>query len=322
MLDENLQLNSTGDNVKILQEKLKILGFYNAIVTGIYGLATEVGVRAFQKEYNLEETGIVDNETWQLLFELTEVAVVPYSNMPILSLGSTGGAVSDLQTKLSALLYYTGPVTSKFDLETENAVKRFQYNNDLTTTGVVNNQTWNLIDYLYGTLNDCVIGDNNQENGYLSYVVKSGDTLYAIASRYGTTVDAIKRLNNLTSNTLSVGQVLKIPSSNNGGNTENYVSYVVKSGDTLYAIASRYGTTVDAIKNFNNLTSNTLSIGQVLNIPTTTGGVDNYISYIVTRGDTLYAIASRYNTTVDVLKRINNLTSNILSVGQILRIPI
>ena len=322
MLDENLQLNSTGDNVKILQEKLKILGFYNAIVTGIYGLATEVGVRAFQKEYNLEETGIVDNETWQLLFELTEVAVVPYSNMPILSLGSTGGAVSDLQTKLSALLYYTGPVTSKFDLETENAVKRFQYNNDLTTTGVVNNQTWNLIDYLYGTLNDCVIGDNNQENGYLSYVVKSGDTLYAIASRYGTTVDAIKSLNNLTSNTLSVGQVLKIPSSNNGGSTENYVSYVVKSGDTLYAIASRYGTTVDAIKNFNNLTSNTLSIGQVLNIPTTTGGVDNYISYIVTRGDTLYAIASRYNTTVDVLKRINNLTSNILSVGQILRIPI
>ena len=322
MLDENLQLNSTGDNVKILQEKLKILGFYNAIVTGIYGLATEVGVRAFQKEYNLEETGIVDNETWQLLFELTEVAVVPYSNMPILSLGSTGGAVSDLQTKLSALLYYTGPVTSKFDLETENAVKRFQYNNDLTTTGVVNNQTWNLIDYLYGTLNDCVIGDNNQENGYLSYVVKSGDTLYAIASRYGTTVDAIKRLNNLSGNTLSVGQVLKIPSSNNGGNTENYVSYVVKSGDTLYAIASRYGTTVDAIKNFNNLTSNTLSIGQVLNIPTTTGGVDNYISYIVTRGDTLYAIASRYNTTVDVLKRINNLTSDILSVGQILRIPI
>ena len=321
LLEENLQLNSSGENVKILQEKLKILGFYNAIVSGIFGLSTEVGVRAFKKEYNLEETGVVDDDKCRLLFELTEVAVVPYSDMPVLSLGSTGGAVSDLQTKLSALLYYTGSVNSTFDLETENAVKRFQYNNDLTTTGVVNSQTWNLIDYLYGTLNECVVGDNNSGTGYIDYIVKSGDTLYQIAIRYGTTVDAIKRLNNLTSNILSIGQVLKIPTTNSG-DTNDYVSYVVKSGDTLYQIASRYGTTVDAIKRLNNLTSNVLSIGQILKVPVKTRDIDNYISYIVTRGDTLYQIASRYNTTVDILKRVNNLTSNLLSVGQILRIPI
>ena len=65
MLEENLQLGSTGDQVKILQEKLKILGFYNALVTGSFGLSTEVGVKALQKELGLEETGIVDNELWE-----------------------------------------------------------------------------------------------------------------------------------------------------------------------------------------------------------------------------------------------------------------
>ena len=68
MLENNLQLGDTGNDVKILQEKLKILGFYNAIITGSFGLATEEGVKAFQKEYKLAETGVVDNEMWKMLF--------------------------------------------------------------------------------------------------------------------------------------------------------------------------------------------------------------------------------------------------------------
>ncbi len=117
----------------------------------------------------------------------------------------------------------------------------------------------------------------------------------------------------MTSNTLSIGQILKIPAANN-----NYITYIVNSGDTLYAIARRFNTTVDAIKTLNNLTSNTLSIGQILKIPTTT---NNYITYIVNSGDTLYAIARYYNTTVDAIKTLNNLTSNTLSIGQVLLIP-
>ena len=94
------------------------------------------------------------------------------------------------------------------------------------------------------------------------YTVKSGDTLYKIASSYGISVDELKKANNLTSNTLSIGQVLVIPSGESSENT-----YTVKSGDTLYKIASNYGISVDALKKANNLTSNTLSIGQVLRIP-------------------------------------------------------
>ena len=97
----------------------------------------------------------------------------------------------------------------------------------------------------------------------IDYTVKSGDSLYQIAKRYNTTVDEIKSLNNLTSNNLSIGQILKIPTSNQ---TDSSITYTVKSGDNLYKIANKYNTTVDAIKSKNNLTSNNLSIGQILKI--------------------------------------------------------
>ncbi|MBQ7105161.1 MAG: LysM peptidoglycan-binding domain-containing protein [Bacilli bacterium] len=153
------------------------------------------------------------------------------------------------------------------------------------------------------------------EGGYYTVVV--GDSLYAIARKYNTTVDEIKRLNNLTSNNLSIGQVLKIPSSVNSNN----ITYTVISGDSLYAIARKYNTTVDEIKRLNNLTSNNLSIGQVLKIPSSNNNNINSITYTVISGDSLYAIARKYNTTVDEIKRLNNLTGNNLSIGQVLKIP-
>ena len=150
-----------------------------------------------------------------------------------------------------------------------------------------------------------------------TYVVKSGDTLYKIANSYEVSVDELKKVNNLTSNTLSIGQVLTIP---NGGNAPTGNTYVVKSGDTLYKISSNYGVSVDELKRVNNLTSNTLSIGQILTIPSSS--VPSQTTYTVKSGDTLYRIASNYGVSVDTLKRANNLTSNTLSVGQVLTIPI
>ena len=147
------------------------------------------------------------------------------------------------------------------------------------------------------------------------YVVVKGDTLYGIASKFNTTVDNLKSINNLTTDALAIGQILKIPSNT----TTETNTYTVKSGDTLYAIANKYNTTVDAIKALNNLSSNTLSIGQTLKIPSST--TSNATTYTVKSGDTLYAIANKYNTTVDAIKNLNNLTSNTLSIGQTLKIP-
>lgn len=159
------------------------------------------------------------------------------------------------------------------------------------------------------------------EEGEIIYTVKSGDSLYRIASLYNTTIDEIKSLNNLTSNTLSIGQKLKIPGTSEESSTE-YVTYTVVSGDSLYSIAKKYNTTANEIKEFNNLDSNLLSIGQILRIPTSTSSESTYLNYTVVSGDNLYSIARRYNTTVDEIKTLNNLTSNTLSVGQTLKIPI
>ena len=150
-----------------------------------------------------------------------------------------------------------------------------------------------------------------------TYTVKKGDSLYSIATKYNTTVDELKRINNLTSNILSIGQVLKLPGDkvSDVEQEENTVSYTVQKGDSLYSIARKYSTTIDKIKDLNNLTSNILSIGQVLLIPT---DINLETTYTVQRGDSLYSIAKKYDTTVDRLKQLNNLSSNLLSIGQIL----
>ena len=152
------------------------------------------------------------------------------------------------------------------------------------------------------------------------YIVKKGDTLYSIAMANNTTVDELKKANNLTSNILSTGQLLKIPSALLPEST-----YTVKKGDSLYSIANKYNTTVEELKRINNLTSNTLSIGQVLKLPSDkVSDVDkeeNTISYTVQKGDSLYSIARKYSTTIDKIKDLNNLTTNLLSIGQVLLIP-
>lgn len=150
-----------------------------------------------------------------------------------------------------------------------------------------------------------------------TYIVKKGDSLYSIANKYNTTIDELKRINNLTSNILSIGQVLKLPSDkvSDVEKEENTISYTVQKGDSLYSIARKYSTTIDKIKDLNNLTTNLLSIGQVLLIPTDT---NLETIYTVQKGDSLYSIAKKYDTTVDRLKQLNNLKSNLLSIGQIL----
>ena len=152
------------------------------------------------------------------------------------------------------------------------------------------------------------------------YIVKKGDSLWSIASKNNTTVDNIKKLNNLSSNNLSVGQVLKLSYDTENGDIKESNIYTVKKGDSLWLIANKYGTTVDELKNANDLKSNTLSIGQTLIVPEKKENT-NKISYVVKKGDSLWLIANKYDTTVEKIKSTNNLKSNTLSIGQVLVIP-
>lgn len=153
------------------------------------------------------------------------------------------------------------------------------------------------------------------------YTVKKGDTLYSIAGRYGITVDSLKIANGLTSNNLKIGQKLTVP--NNSSTTPSgSTTYMVKSGDTLYGIATKYGVSVEDIKRVNGLSNNLLQIGQKLTIPSSNDvGSSTSVNHTVQKGDNLYNIAQKYNVTVSAIMNANNLNTTLLQIGQILKIP-
>ncbi|MBI3760350.1 MAG: LysM peptidoglycan-binding domain-containing protein, partial [Chloroflexi bacterium] len=107
--------------------------------------------------------------------------------------------------------------------------------------------------------------------------VQPGDTLYRIALKFGVTMDAIIRANNLkNANFIYIGQRLVIPGvsgGSSGGSTGGTTggTYIVKRGDTLYGISRRNGITVDALKAANGLRTNIIFVGQRLVIPGSSG---------------------------------------------------
>ncbi len=155
-----------------------------------------------------------------------------------------------------------------------------------------------------------------------THIVTKGESLYSIAQKYNTTIGALKSLNNLKNNILSVGQILKLPNYINLTKpASNITIYTVKRGDTLYSIAKQYDVSIDDLLEYNQLFNTILTIGQQLVIPIEDNSSDNNIVYVVKNGDTLYSIAKRYNVDVDLLKNYNNLDDNMIAVGQKLTIP-
>lgn len=157
------------------------------------------------------------------------------------------------------------------------------------------------------------------------YIIRDTGNAESILVEYGfidNKNDAYKLSNNLDD--LVEGAVkaiaeylgVKYTAANSTDNTDT--TYTVKKGDTLYAISKKLDIPVDTLIKLNNLTSTTLKIGQTLKIKEEDS---NNNTYIVQKGDTLYSIAAKYNTTVSELKNLNNLNSNVLSIGQIIYLP-
>lgn len=155
------------------------------------------------------------------------------------------------------------------------------------------------------------------------YIVQKGDTLYSIAKKYNTTPSAIMSLNNLMSDVLNVGQSLNIPKDvESTGEDQDVVdinTYVVQRGDSLYSIAREFGVSIERLREENGLTTDILTIGQVLTIPTSNNNTTNL--YVVQKGDSLWSIANKFGVSINAIRMINNLSSDVLSIGQTLIIP-
>ena len=163
------------------------------------------------------------------------------------------------------------------------------------------------------------------------HIVKSGESLGSIAKKYRISVNQLKTWNNLKSTTIYPGQKLIVYSSGapmaQAGNsnpvtrsTEQTI-HVVKSGENLSLIAKKYKCTVTDLKNWNNLKSTTLSIGQKLKVyPPAEGSSSSGSSKVVhtvKSGDNLWDISRKYGVSVEQIRKLNGLSSNaVLKIGQ------
>lgn len=282
-----LRVGSTGLDVQTIQTYLaRIRRNYPAIPSitdeaGVFGDSTKAAVVKFQNVFGLAPDGIVGRSTWYKISSLytaiarlaeldSEGETLGIGTVPpgsTLRTGSTGPDVITLQYLLDLISEYYPEIPAPvqdgiFGSGTKQSVIAFQKAMQLDADGIVGSRTWRALYDTYQGITQNVPSPG-PGTGSFQYTVQPGDTLWLLSRKYGTTVEAIKQLNGLTGDMLYVGQVLKIPAPQ----SEPYIEYTVKSGDTLWLLSRKYQTTVDAIKKLNGLTSDIIDIGQVLKIP-------------------------------------------------------
>ncbi|CAH6879750.1 N-acetylmuramoyl-L-alanine amidase [Vibrio chagasii] len=171
-----------------------------------------------------------------------------------------------------------------------------------------------------------ILSNATSSTGSVSqHKVSRGESLSVIASKYGTSTQALMKYNNLKSSSLAIGQVLKIPGSATSSSSSSAVktktiTHTVKSGEYLGKIASRYKVSVADIKRENRLKSETVRVGQKLRITVEVKDVP-LRKHKVARGDYLGKIAAKYGVSVNSIRQANKLRSDELAIGQVLIIP-
>ncbi|MER0468574.1 LysM peptidoglycan-binding domain-containing protein [Bacillus cabrialesii subsp. cabrialesii] len=218
--------------------------------------------------------------------------------------------------------------------------------NHLSTTVLSIGQTLTIPGSNSGT--SSTSSSTTKKSGSSVYTVKSGDSLWLIANEFKMTVQQLKKLNGLSSDMIRAGQKLKVsgtvsssPSSSSSTKSSSNKSssssassgtYKVKLGDSLWKVANKVSMSVAELKVLNNLKSDTIYVNQVLK--TKSSGSDTSskdtsshsnktaatTKYTVKSGDSLWKIANNYNLTVQQIRNSNNLKSDVLYVGQVLKL--
>ncbi|WHY77402.1 LysM peptidoglycan-binding domain-containing protein [Neobacillus sp. WH10] len=234
-----------------------------------------------------------------------------------------------------------GDSLSKIALKFKTSVNEIKVQNGLASDLIYENQILQI------SPQTATVQATQQTN----YTVVKGDALIKIANRYNVTVGELQQWNNLQGTLIYVGQVLKVSAP---GQTVTVTppqpapapapkpptpppsstsEYTVKSGDSLSKIGVQYGMTVQQLKTLNNLLSDLIYVGQKLKVTGTQTQTPPPVvtpppavqppaasTYVVKSGDTLGKIARQYNMTVQNLKSLNGLTSDMIYVGQTLKV--
>lgn len=188
--------------------------------------------------------------------------------------------------------------------------------------------------------------DRNDRLNWVRYTVKSGDSLSEIASKYHTTVNVVKQVNELKSNTIRVGQAIMVPvalkaldayslsqgerlaATQNTKRSAHKITHTVKSGDTLWDIARKYKVSTKKLASWNGMAPNdmlklgkTLVVWQDAPASKNSDAIIKQLTYTVRNGDSLSRIASKFNVRINDISKWNNINSKrYLQPGQKLKL--
>lgn len=283
-----LRTGSTGLDVQTIQTYLaRIRRNYPAIPAitdeaGVFGDSTRAAVVKFQNVFNLAPDGIVGRSTWYKISSL-------YTAIARLAELDSEGETLGIGTVPPGSTLRTG--------STGPDVITLQYLLDLISE---------YYPEIPAPVQDGIFGSGTKQSVIVFQKAMQLDADGIVGSR--TWRSLYDTYQGITQN---------VPSP--GPGTGSF-QYTVQPGDTLWLLSRKYGTTVEAIKQLNGLTGDTLYVGQVLKIPAPQS--EPYIEYTVKSGDTLWLLSRKYQTTVDAIKRLNGLTSDIIDIGQVLKIPV
>lgn len=190
------------------------------------------------------------------------------------------------------------------------------------------------------TLAASVFAFSHSAHAASTYTVKSGDSLWKLSQTYHVSINELKNINHLTSDTIKIGEQLTIPATSL--NNTRAISYTVKTGDSLWTIGQKYNLSIKQLQSANQLQSSIIQPGQHLVIPlisslsnasaatfaskpmtqsTTPQPSTNSNQYVVKSGDTLWGIAMANGTPISLIKSTNHLSTSTIAVGQRLTIP-
>ncbi len=271
----------------------------------------EVSTRMIRKWNNLKSNKIIAGQTLKI-----------YTSEPVNSIvennSGSNSNVSYYKIKRGDVI---GQIAEKFKVSVDD-IKSW---NNLSSNKIIAGKTLKI--YTSGSPNNTNTSNvKNKNSNVVSYKIKKGDTIGKIAEMHKVSVSDLKKWNNISGNKIIAGKTLKIYTASGKTNTTtqktsgNYSYHTVKRGETLSQIAEKYKVSIASIKKLNSISSSKIIVGEQLKIKKGSTVGNNVQYHLVSKGESLYSIAKKYNTTVQKLKSINNLSSSNIKAGQKLKV--